>query len=148
MRRGGPARWLGFTPRYGMPTGAEWEYAYRAGTTTAYFFGDSDSQLGDYAWFGGNSGNQAQPVGRKKPNPWGLYDMAGNVWEWCQDWYADYPDKNDIKDPRGPQSGKSRVVRGGSWSYRTAYCRAASRYGDAPGDRDYHVGFRVCVRPD
>ena len=135
-------------PRYELPTEAEWEYACRAGTTTAYFFGDSDSQLGDYAWFNGNSGNQTQPVRGKKPNPWGLYDMAGNVWEWCKDWYADNPPKDDNKDPQGCQSGDARVLRGGSWSDGAGGCRAAYRSRLAPGNRLNDIGFRVCVRLD
>jgi len=127
---------------YRLPTEAEWEYACRAGTKTTYSFGDSDSELGDYAWYNENSGNTTHPVGGKKPNPWGLYDMRGNVWEWCQDWYGDYP-SGSVTDPTGSASGSSRVYRGGSWLYNSDYCRSAIRFGDPPDRRDYNLGFRV-----
>jgi formylglycine-generating enzyme required for sulfatase activity len=96
---------------YRLPTEAEWEYACRGGSTTVFCFGDSDSALDEYAWFGGNSKESTHPVGQKKPNAWGLYDMHGNVWEWCQDWYADYPGK-PVRDPVGPGKGSGRVCRG------------------------------------
>ena len=127
---------------YRLPTEAEWEYACRAGTKTTYSFGDSDSELGDYAWYNENSGNTTHPVGGKKPNPWGLYDMRGNVWEWCQDWYGDYP-SGSVTDPTGSASGSSRVYRGGSWLYNSDYWRSAIRFGDPPDRRDYNLGFRV-----
>ena len=127
---------------YRLPTEAEWEYACRAGTTTAYSFGDSDSQLGDYAWYGANSGKRTHPVGQKKPNAWGLYDMYGNVWEWYQDWYGGYP-VSSVTDPAGASSGSDRVIRGGSWSYDSDGCRSAVRGSLTPDHRLLHLGFRV-----
>jgi formylglycine-generating enzyme required for sulfatase activity len=127
---------------YRLPTEAEWEYACRAGTTTKYSFGDSDKELGDYAWYSGNSGRTTHPVGGKQPNPWGLYDMHGNVWEWCQDWYGDYP-SGSVTDPTGAASGSYRVIRGGSWNYYPLLCRSASRFRFSPGFRHHYLGFRV-----
>jgi len=131
---------------YRLPTEAEWEYACRAGSETAYSFGDSAQQLGDYAWFGDNARGQTHPVGQKKPNAWGLYDMHGNVWEWCQDWYGEYPE-GVVTDPRGPQTGSFRMSRGGSWGYVAAICRAAYRLAVVPASRtDFH-GFRLALSP-
>ena len=127
---------------YRLPTDAEWEYACRAGTTTEYCFGDDENQLGDYAWYDENSGDRTHPVGQKKPNAWGLYDMHGNVWEWCQDWYGDLP-AGAVTDPTGPSTGSNRVSRGGSWSLLSGFCRSASRDGDTPDLRSYDLGFRV-----
>jgi formylglycine-generating enzyme required for sulfatase activity len=128
---------------YRLPTEAEWEYACRAGTTTAYSFGDSDSELGDYAWYVENSGKTTHPVGGKKPNAWGLYDMHGNVFEWCQDWHGgDYP-SGSVTDPTGAAVGSLRVIRGGSWLIISDYCRSAYRYGHSPVFRYHSLGFRV-----
>jgi len=127
---------------YRLPTEAEWEYACRAGTTTEYSFGDSESELVDYAWYDENSGSTTHPVGGKKPNGWGLYDMHGNVWEWCQDWYDDYP-SGSVTDPTGAASGSFRGRRGGSWYYDSVYCRSAIRIRLTRGYRDYYLGFRV-----
>ena len=126
---------------YRLPTEAEWEYACRAGTTTKYSFGDDESKLGDFAWFSGNSGNAAHKVGTKQANPWGLYDMHGNIWEWCSDWY-------DGKlaggaDPAGPGGGSNRVHRGGSWRNGPVYCRSANRSFFVPSHRIDCLGFRV-----
>jgi formylglycine-generating enzyme required for sulfatase activity len=126
---------------YRLPTEAEWEYACRAGTTTAYSFGDSNSELGDYAWYDKNSGNTTHPVGGKKPNPWGLYDMHGNVFEWCQDGYGDYP-SGSVTDPTGAASGSYRVLRGGSFGAQTSNVRSADRGYNLPFDRFYSYGFR------
>ena len=127
---------------YRLPTEAEWEYACRAGTTTRYSFGDSDSQLGDYAWYDKNSEDTTHPVGGKKPNGWGLYDMHGNVWEWCQDWYGSYP-RGSATDPTGAASGSIRVSRGGGWNLISDYCRSAYRYWRTPDFRGIYLGFRV-----
>ena len=129
---------------YRLPTEAEWEYACRAGTTTKYSFGDDDSKLGDYAWIGGNSGRTTHPVGSKKPNAWGLYDMQGNVWEWCQDRYGYYPGQA-VTNPSGPTSGSVRVNRGGSWYGTAGFCRSAHRYWYKPSFRYDSFGFRVCL---
>ena len=127
---------------YRLPTEAEWEYACRGGTTTLYSFGDDESQLGQYAWYDKNSGNTTHAVGGKKPNPWGLYDMHGQVWEWCEDWYGEYA-PSASEDPMGASSGSSRVLRGGSWVFNADFCRSAFRGSNAPSNRGYYVGFRV-----
>jgi len=132
---------------YRLPTEAEWEYACRAGTTTMYSFGDDESQLGEYAWYSKNTiffGKEeyAHIVGQKKPNKWGLYDMHGNVFEWCQDWKAEYP-SGDVTDPAGPASGSNRAFRGGCWSDDAGICRSANRFLSTPSSRDFFLGFRV-----
>ena len=124
---------------YRLPTEAEREYSARAGTKTAYYFGDDSSMLGQYAWFLDNSEKKTHPVGQKKPNQWGLYDMHGNVWQWCQDWYGEYPQK-DVVDPQGPDKGKLRVQRGGSWFTSPAGCRSAYRFINEPGSRNLGPG--------
>ena len=131
-----------------LPTEAEWEYACRAGTMTACSFGDDASKLGDYAWYHGNANGKgeryAHPVGAKKPNAWGLYDMHGNVWEWCADWSGSYANAN-AHDPNGPAAGKHRIVRGCSWRTAGRHFRAASRDGNTPGYRCNMYGLRVVV---
>lgn len=128
---------------YRLPTEAEWEYACRAGTTTSYGFGDDASDLGEYAWYSNNS-DGTHPVGQKQPNAWGLYDMHGNVWEWCADWYGDYP-SGTVTDPMGAQSGSNHVFRGGSWDYLAGDCRSSYRGRYYPSLRN-SLGFRVvCV---
>ncbi|MEZ4825357.1 MAG: SUMF1/EgtB/PvdO family nonheme iron enzyme [Bacteroidia bacterium] len=129
--------------KWRLPTEAEWEYAAGGGSQgrTEYAGTDDESQLGQYAWYRANSNSQTHPVGQKKPNGLGLYDMSGNVWEWCGDWYGVYP-SSDISNPTGPSSGSHRVFRGGSWDGVAARCRAARRSSYAPGYRSYVVGFR------
>jgi formylglycine-generating enzyme required for sulfatase activity/serine/threonine protein kinase len=129
-----------------LPTEAEWEYACRAGKTTRFHFGEDRALLGDHAWHILNSDGRTHPVGKKKPNPLGLYDMHGNVWEWCSDWYSD---KTYIgaasTDPQGPASGTDRVIRGGSWFCQPDVPRSASRFKLWPISRFFNVGFRVLV---
>jgi formylglycine-generating enzyme required for sulfatase activity len=137
---------------YRLPTEAEWEYACRAGTTTDCFFGaGGERSLRDHAWYAANSGRQTHPVGEKSPNAWGLYDMYGNVAEWCGDWYDPnaYRAGRD-RNPRGPAAGKLVVLRGGAWDSRPDRCRSAARAGENPRFQDAcfardTVGFR-CVR--
>lgn len=136
---------------YRLPTEAEWEYACRAGTQTKYFFGDDPAKLKTYAWFKANADKATHPVGQKNPNPWGLYDMHGNVAEWCHDVYGEtYYPKSEGKDPRGPSAGNKRVLRGGGWSANDDACRSAirasenARFADACFGSDAY-GFR-CVR--
>jgi len=128
--------------KYRLPTEAEWEYVCRAGTATEFSFGDDADKLDDYAWYDTNSEDKTHPVGQKKPNPWGLYDMPGNVFEWCQDWYGHYP-SNPVVDPKGPDNGKSRVLRGGSWHGYARRIRSAYRFSNLPGSPNDLIGFRV-----
>ncbi|MFC1793565.1 formylglycine-generating enzyme family protein [Planctomycetota bacterium] len=133
---------------YRLPTEAEWEYACRAGSQGIFCFGGgiTYSQIEQYAWYSKNSDSATHPVGEKKPNSFGLYDMHGNVWEWCGDWYADnYYNHGVMIDPPGPQNGKSRVLRGGSWLYGARYCRSANRIDLDPYYIRNHVGFRVVL---
>jgi formylglycine-generating enzyme required for sulfatase activity len=134
--------------KFSLPTEAQWEYACRAGSTTKYSFGDAEASLGDYAWYAGNAGSKTHPVGEKKPNAWGLYDMHGNVWEWCADWYEQgYYSQSLPDDPTGPSSGSDRVCRGGGWGTRASYCPSAIRFRSPPALRLDLFGFRVeCVR--
>ena len=123
-----------------LPTEAEWEYACRAGTTGAY---GGSGKLDEMGWYRGNSGDKTHPVGQKKPNDWGLYDMHGNVWEWCADWWGEYPSQSVI-DPTGPSTGSRRVLRGGGWYDRARNCRSAARGRLDPDYRgNYYVGFRL-----
>ena len=124
---------------YNLPTEAQWEYACRAGTTTVYSYGDTADR--DYMWY---SGSRTKAVGTKLPNPWGLYDMHGNVGEWCSDWYKEYNNSSDT-DPTGPATGDRRVFRGGYWGSAAGNCRSAYRNCGTPGFADDYVGFRVVV---
>ncbi len=162
------------TDKYRLPTEAEWEYACRAGTKTEFYtgslkvLGDNNAPaLDEIAWYGGNSCTEyegafdcsgwsekqypcprcgTQPVAGKKPNAWGLYDMLGNVWEWCQDWHEEGA-ADHITDPTGPSSGEYRVCRGGSWDSFALGCRAATGDSEPPDDKDYLIGFRVAKTP-
>jgi len=129
---------------YGLPTEAQWEYACRAGTTTLWHCEDSDTTLQEHAWFVGNADGKTHPVGQLKPNAWGLYDMHGNVWEWCEDWYGpDYYAQSLLRDPSGPTTGSSRVCRGGCYLISARRCRSANRYHCSPNARSFNFGFRV-----
>jgi formylglycine-generating enzyme required for sulfatase activity len=129
---------------YRLPTEAEWEYACRAGSASRFCFGDDETAFGDFAWFKDNSAGTTHPVGQKKPNGWGLYDMHGNVCEWCQDWYdPDYYKVASPGDPPGPSSGSYRVYRGGSCVIWPQICRSAYRFGGVPSYRSRNLGFRV-----
>jgi acetoin utilization deacetylase AcuC-like enzyme/formylglycine-generating enzyme required for sulfatase activity len=135
---------------YRLPTEAEWEYACRAGTTTKYSFGNDTRKLKTYSWFSGNSSKKTQPVGRKKPNPWGLSDMHGNVAEWCNDFYSeDYYENSPQRNPKGPADGEERVLRGGAWNSKADALRSSSRASDPSIDdtclASDAIGFR-CVR--
>jgi formylglycine-generating enzyme required for sulfatase activity/serine/threonine protein kinase len=132
-----------------LPTEAEWEYACRAATMTVYSFGHDASMLGDYAWFRNNARNRGEmnprQVGMKKSNAWGLYDMNGNVWEWCSDWYTNSYMNAETRNPKGPATGKLRVTRGGAWNDNAHDCRAARRSANLPDNRSNNTGFRVVV---
>jgi len=132
-----------------LPTEAQWEYACRAGTTSRFSFDESDSQLGEYGWYEENSAGRTHPVGGKRPNAWGLYDMHGNVREWCGDWYdSGYYARSPGSDPQGPSSGTSRVFRGGSWCSEPEECRSAYRLGSTPDYAFSSVGLRVAAGLD
>ena len=136
---------------YRLPTEAEWEHAARSGKGEIYFIGNSPAALAQYAWFEGNSYSRdnaddagRHPVGRKQDNPWGLFDMYGNVYEWVSDWYShEYNNKSTPNNPDGPTSGQFRVIRGGAWNFETQYCRSAARSSYPPGARSRSIGFRI-----
>jgi formylglycine-generating enzyme required for sulfatase activity len=123
---------------YRLPTEAEWEYAAKANSSYKYA-GSND--LDAVAWHGGNSGSKPHPVGQKQANGLGLYDMSGNVWEWCSDWYKGYPGSSGVSD----YTGSYRVNRGGSWNDNAVYCRPANRSNNTPANRGNGLGFRVCL---
>jgi formylglycine-generating enzyme required for sulfatase activity len=133
--------------KYRLPTEAEWEYACRAGSTTRYYFGDDyhfaddEAELGEYAWYANNSDKKTHPVGQKEPNAWGLYDMHGNVWEWCQDYYGRYTTWS-VTDPK-KTAGNYLVARGGSWNGFPRQMRSAYRAWNRTGDRGINVSFRL-----
>jgi formylglycine-generating enzyme required for sulfatase activity len=129
-----------------LPTEAQWEYSCRAGSTGKYCFGDDESRLKEYAWFDENAEGKTQSVGKKSPNKFGLYDVHGNVLEWCSDWYGDYP-KGNLTNPTGPGSGSDRVFRGGSWDGSAENCRCAYRDCLHPVTGASDIGFRVVFLP-
>ena len=130
---------------YRLPTEAEWEYAARGATNSPdYLYSGSDT-IGNVAWYDGNSGSGTHPVGGKAANGLEIYDMSGNVYEWCWDWYdASYYSSRASNNPKGPASGSYRVLRGGSWGSNDYFCRVAFRFNYSPASRSYYIGFRVC----
>ena len=127
-----------------LPTDAEWEYACRAGTRTTYNAGDTEADLKRTAWYSKNSDKTTHPVGQKVPNAWGLYDMHGNVWEWCADWFGDYG-AQAVRDPQGAAEGTDHLLRGGPWGFEPRFCRSADRGRGLPGLRVNVIGFRVAA---
>jgi formylglycine-generating enzyme required for sulfatase activity len=133
---------------YRLPTECEWEYACRAGTKTRYYTGDDEDDLKNAGWYRENSDGRTHKVGEKKANAFGLYDMHCNVRQWCSDWYGKgYCQNSDKRDPKGPESGDSRVLRGGCWKNNAWNCRSAYRNYNAPGNRACNYGFRVVCVP-
>ncbi|HRZ38136.1 MAG TPA: formylglycine-generating enzyme family protein [Candidatus Paceibacterota bacterium] len=131
---------------YRLPSEAEWEYACRAGSTNLFSFGDNDQAADAHAWTLENSESRSHPVGLKQANAWGLHDMHGNVWEWCLDWFAPYPE-TPATDPVGPASSKFKVFRGGGWNQEIQYARSANRFMMSPSNGIHFVGFRVALGP-
>jgi formylglycine-generating enzyme required for sulfatase activity len=142
------------TKNYSLPTEAQWEYAARSASITAFANGGiteldcgHDANLDRMGWYCGNSESYPHhPVGQKIPNAWGLYDMHGSVWEWCYDWYGDYP-SHAVSDPKGPAAGAERVLRGGGLADRAANCRSANRMSLWPDIRFDYIGFRLVLSP-
>jgi formylglycine-generating enzyme required for sulfatase activity len=139
---------------YRLPTEAEWEYACRAGSITGFANGSitqtgcgHDANLDVMGWYCGNSGKKPHPVAQRKPNAFGLYDMHGSIWEWCQDWYGIYP-SGHVSNPTGPSSGSYRVLRGGGWHEDVEGCRSATRVGRSPGSMAGTIGFRLARTPN
>jgi len=131
-------------PSFALPTEAQWEYACRAGTQTPYSFGGDENELGDHAWYRPNHADTKHPVGQKKPNNWGLYDMHGNAWEWCEDWYGPYP-TGELTDPTGPDVGTDRILRGGSGWNPAPLLRSARRQFEKPSHLTHTVGCRLVL---
>ncbi len=129
-----------------LPTEAEWEYAARGGKNSKDFKYSGGQSMQNVGWYSENSNRRTQVVANKRPNELGLYDMSGNVWEWCRDWYDDnYYSNSPVSNPRGPSSGSDRVLRGGSWYDNPTYCRVAYRARDRPVNRLNNSGFRVVL---
>ena len=134
---------------YRLPTEAQWEYACRAGTTTQYSFGDDHQELAQFGWFKNNSELRSHAVGQKRPNAFGLYDLHGNLWEWCHDFYDEkWYEKSPTNDPTGPTFGLQHVMRGGYWPSSASTCRSAHRGRTIPANRSNHFGFRVVLSLD
>ncbi|WP_443961518.1 formylglycine-generating enzyme family protein [Prevotellamassilia timonensis] len=127
-----------------LPTEAEWEFAAHGGNYSRHYKYSGSNYIGDVAWYDNNSGNRTHPVGTKQPNELGLYDMSGNVYEWCSDWYGSY-NSYSRSNPTGPNSGSYRVGRGGSWCNYAWNCRSSNRYSNAPGYRERYLGLRLVL---
>ncbi|MCL2042466.1 MAG: formylglycine-generating enzyme family protein [Bacteroidales bacterium] len=131
---------------YRLPTEAEWEYAARSDKKSKGYEYSGSNDIDEVAWYGNNSKQTTHPVGQKSPNALGIYDMSGNVWEWCNDWWGEYTKDPQI-NPKGPKSGSYRVLRGGGWSSYTHSCRVSDRRINAPNNRSYNGGFRLSLDP-
>ena len=127
-----------------LPTEAEWEFAARGGNYSRHYKYSGSNYIGDVAWYDDNSGNRTHPVGTKQPNEFDLYDMSGNVWEWCSDWYGSYNSYSQ-SNPTGPNSGSGRVLRGGSWRSIAGGCRSSDRSRITPGFRYFDLGLRLVL---
>ncbi len=130
-----------------LPTEAEWEYAARGGNKSSKTRYSGSNNVDDVAWYGANSGRVSHPVGTRSANALGIYDMSGNVWEWCSDWYRSKYDSNDTNNPKGPSTDSNIVGRGGSWSSGVTYCRVSYRNFSTSSDRSYNLGFRIVMEP-
>ena len=131
---------------YRLPTEAEWEYACLAGSTNRFSFSEEPGIAEQFAWTAENSDATTHPVGSKRPNAWGLYDMHGNVWEWCSDWFEPYP-AMPLTDPVGPASSKYKLFKGGGWNQDLEYARAVNRFMMSPSNGIHFVGFRIALGP-
>ena len=127
-----------------LPTEAEWEFACRGGNNSRGYKYSGSNYIDNVAWYDGNSGDKTHPVATKSPNELGIYDMSGNVWEWCADWYGDYSSGRQT-NPKGPYDGSSRVYRGGSWYYYARHCRSSDRFSNIPTIRNYDLGLRLAL---
>ena len=132
--------------KFALPTEAQWEFAARGGNKSRGYKYSGSNYIGDVAWYDNNSDSKTHPVAQKRPNELGLYDMSGNVWEWCRDWYGGYSSSSQT-NPIGPTNGSYRVFRGGSWSFNARYCRVSIRYCLNPSNRLLNLGFRLALVP-